>query len=196
MSYATVAEYRAQVDKRRTDDTAELFRDLSGSSDLIEQSLHTTFGRRYDVDGVQEAAKTSEDQFAYGNGTIWLRIEEPVFGEVVVREDGSTGTIVVSGNYRLIDTNSKLSFYMLKRTDGQVWESDKAYNINAKLGTLTTPPLIVQAVIEITALQRLETPRAFNIYTEYGTDEKRLSVDSDRFASYKRGLAQYAVYRP
>ena len=49
--------------------------------------------------------------------------------------------------------------------------------------------------MEITALERLETPRAFNVFTEFGRDEKAVSTDAGKFASYSRGLRQYALRR-
>ena len=197
MSYVTVAAYRENVASVRTDNDAAIWRDVSAASDLVERLCNRVFGGRYaDVGATTVTPREVGDQLAYGRGTAWLRLKSPVYGVVVVREDSATGDVVDAAGYRLLSPHDGLSYHLLKRTDGRVWRAGEAYNVNAIEGTAETPALVEQAVLELAAIERLESPRSFNVFTEYGTDEKRTSTEANRYASFKLGMREYAVYRP
>ena len=194
MSYAPVSEYRQALDKVRTDDDAGIFRDLGGASDTIEQICNRTFGPRYAAAAdTSTAPRTATDQAVYGRGTRYLRLRLPMHGTLALTD--ADGDVVDADTYREVNTDDGLSVFMFKRTDGGVWAEDAAYSVNGMLGTAETPPAIVRATIELAAIDRLESPRAFNIFTEFGSEERRVTTMANKWALLGKGLNQYALIR-
>ena len=194
MSYATVPAYRTALEKVREDDDDGIFRDLSGASDIIEIICNRTFGDRYaTAAATSPTARTASDQTVFGRGTSYLRLQRPMHGALVVSDaDGDT---IDAGTYHEIATEDGLSILLFKLLDGAIWRDGAAYSVNGVLGTAETPPAIVRATIELAAIDRLESPRAFNIFTEFGSEERRVTTMANKWALLGKGLQQYALAR-
>ena len=129
LSFATVAQYKDEVDFRSTESDAPIARALVDASDRVVRTTNREWGPMLDPMSGSADARNTEDRTAIGNGTEYLWID-PCYEAIdtqnpsqskliVVREDSPTGDIVASSNYIQSRTYDRLSVFILRRTDGK-----------------------------------------------------------------------------
>ena len=163
-AYATAAEYRGVIDKTDTKDDTEILSDLKAISRYLEGKLGRFFNKDASaVARIYMAPSTTR--------TLWVTdmSEAPVTVKFDYDGDGVYETATT--NYKLLPFNAPVEpepqpytriYFDSHLSKGQMVE------ITAKYGWPAVPEAIKKATIHLTAILRLETPRATRRIQELG----------------------------
>lgn len=166
-AYATTWDYRQygavaglEDSTSGKDSDAMIALALEEASRYVELYSRRTFGPQLTTIRPDAATEEVEHPIAaaartfYGRGTPSLRVDA-CFGTLEVGD-------VAASDYRAVATRDEtMSFYVLVRTDNDVWRDGTGYTLTATFGCAETPPAIKHCVLEFAAIRRLESRRAF-----------------------------------
>lgn len=178
-AYATPAEYKGQVGTLTSDSDIEVARELLAVSRLIDRTLGRPAGFNRDATAVARvyvAPRTSDilvvDDF------VSLAVndaEEEIYGVAIdVNRTGLYETILVTADYELLPRNAAVGpearpYHAIAlngwRSRTQ-WGATQRVQVTAIWGWPAVPSGIKAATIELTAILRLESPRATNRINE------------------------------
>jgi hypothetical protein len=162
-AYATAAEYRALTDRSSTADDSTIGRDLLAVSRYIDKVLGRTLGFKKDSSDV---ART----YAMLAGTQ-LAIDDHVSVTSVEKETSLGVYTAISGSsYVLRPRNAATAPeqrpYWVIEFLSDIPRPGQLVRVTGIGGWPSTPGAITVATIELTALLRMESPRATNRVTE------------------------------
>ena len=169
-AYATAEQYRAAIDRTDTSDDDEILLDLKAISRYIEGKLQRFFNKdAEDVSRIYTCPKTSDT----------LRIDdlsELTSIEIDTNIDGTYNVTLDSDDYELLPVNANLG--PEPRPYTQIWLTDwgdysafykgQRIKVTGKFGWPSVPEAVKRATIHLTAILRLETPRATRRIPELG----------------------------
>lgn len=187
-AYATAEEYRRALDPERSDSASDdvIDGDLLGVSRFLDKSLGRFFGqegtlaspvaRQYDLCGANYDVTVNIDDFA-------------IVTTVALDEDGDdvAERTLATSDYRLLPRNAALGsephpYTKIALYPARGLGSRAVYNITTESGPLpavlhvsgiagwpAVPQAIIMATIQLTALWRLESPRATTQINELTT---------------------------
>lgn len=206
MSYADAAGYRKSGDKRRNegkDDDASINADLAAWSDVVDD-----FVRRGPAAFSPAAERTRTfygrgGRFLYIDGALYDPSGNPARTITVTDEDGQA---IEDFTVRWDDARKQVlrlafpqarerSIYPYGRRD--VWEEGKAYTVQAHYGwpDPAPPPGIVAAVIELTAIYRIQSERAYGEVTNQ-LDGESMGLSPDARRALMKLVKRWRVWRP
>lgn len=162
-AYATAAEYRALTDRTSNADDATIERDLRAVSRYIDRVLGRTLGFKQDASDVARI-------YAMRGGTQ-LAIDDHVSVTSVERETSQgVYTAIPASSYALRPRNAatgpEARPYWVIEFLRDIPRPGQLVRVTGKGGWPATPPAITVATIELTALLRIESPRATSTITE------------------------------
>jgi len=169
-AYATESEYRAVIGMTDTGNAAQINADLETISRYIDGRLGRHFGKDdVDVTRTYEVKETRE--------YIWI---DDVVSIVSVAVDGR---VLDAQDYELLPLNADKGpeprpYTRLRLKKGVFWEGARV-EITGRFGWPDVPNPIKAATIQLTAILRLETPRATRRIPELG-DAIEASPDAQR----------------
>lgn len=166
-AYATAAEYRASIDKVDTSEDAEVLIDLTSVSRHIEKRLA---GRFFTKDA-SAAVRIYKPRFPN-----ILEVDDIVTLtsiKVDAGRDGTYETTLTAAEYELTPRNAAdgpepSPYTAIERLTG-AWANTSRVEVTAVFGWPAVPAAIKSACIQITAMLRLETPRAQSQVTDLGS---------------------------
>ena len=208
-AYATAAEYRAATDKVDTSEDAAILTDLTAVSRMIELELGRFFNK--------DASDVARDFIAFASGPVYPEAENPwrwargsktlelgcdlaTVTSVVVDDDGdgTPETTVTTGNYQLWPLNADKgpearpyrALFIPEWSTRSAWPSSRIVRITGKFGWPAVPGAIKAATIQLTAILRIETPRAEARVSELGQlvqmSPKAMGIVHDLKRNYSR----------
>ena len=173
-AYTTALLYRAAITMTDTADDVEILRDLKAISRYIERRL----GRFFTIDasdatrvfaiGVEGAHPVN------GNKSLWITDLSAAPTSIKIDKDNdglfTDETALAATDYELHPLNALVGpearpYTRIDITPGGdegAWPHGHRVQIIGKWGWVTIPDAIVQATIQLTAILRLESPRATN----------------------------------
>lgn len=186
-AYSDASTYRAVTDKTDTAEDAEILTDLTAVSRYLEQRLGRFFNKDasdvardfiapYDGPVFPEA----ENPYKYSRGSRMLHIDDlsaaPTSIVVDSNGDGTPETTLASTDYQLMPLNADkgaeprpyTSIYIPVWSTQLGWPPQRIVRVTGKWGWPAVPEAIKRATIHITAILRLETPRAQATVSELG----------------------------
>lgn len=185
-SYATPQLYRALIHKSDPGQDEEVHGDLLAVSRYLEYKLHTFFNKddeltlRYFDAPIKVAPNAwsasgvgyaeMENPFRYMQSGPYISVDPiaDITGmEIFVDDnrDGSYSTELITSDYILLPRNALVGpeprpYDTLVRSNGSNWVPGANLKINAIWGWPAVPKAIERACIHITAILRIESPRA------------------------------------
>lgn len=166
-AYATAAEYRASIDKVDTSEDAEILIDLNTVSRYIEHRLAGRFFTKDASDAVR-IYKPKWPTTLYVDDIVTLTSVK-----VDADLDGTYETTLTSGtDFELTPRNAAdgpepAPYECLERLTGS-WVTTSRVEVTAVFGWPSVPGPVKAACIQLTAILRLETPRAQSTMTDLG----------------------------
>ena len=165
-AYATAAEYRAAIDKVDTSEDAEVLIDLTSVTRHVEKRLAGRFFTK-DAAAVVRIYKPKYPDI--------LEVDDIVSVTSIKVDadlDGTYETTLTTSEYELLPRNagdgSEPSPYTsIGRLSGS-WSTSSRVEVTAVFGWPAVPAAIKSAVIQLTAMLRLETPRAQSQVSDLG----------------------------
>lgn len=182
-AYATAAEYRAAVLKDSTAEDAVVLIDLTSVTRYIERKLGQFFTQDANV-----VARLYE-----GSGTRRLRLDTHGNIPGIATLTGLVVKVDLNGDYDVSDSGETITIdthfwagpqdadkgaepwpwthldIMPTNTVLSAWPArERAVEVTAKYGWPAVPAAVKRACIELTAILRLETPRAKAVVSESG----------------------------
>jgi hypothetical protein len=170
-AYETAANYRAAIDKVDTGEDAEVLTDLTAVSRYMERRL----GRFFTKDA------SAVDRYYIGTGYRELYVDDLVSVtsiKIDTDRDGSFAdeTALATTDYELLPRNAAAGsepapyscIYIPDWSTKGVWTSGAKVNVNGVFGWPAVPEAIKRGCIHLTAILRLETPRASATVSEIG----------------------------
>ena len=164
---ATAAEYRAEIDKVDTSEDAEVLVDLKMTTDYITRRL----GGRFFTKDAAAVARVYKPR-----SSIVLPVDDIVTLTSVKVDSAVDGTyettLVVGTDFELTPRNAALGsepapYEALERITGS-WVSTSRVQVTAVFGWPSVPGPVKSCCIQLTAIYRLETPRAQSQITDLG----------------------------
>lgn len=187
-AYATPGQYRASIHKSDPSQDEDLLVDLEAISRIVEAELHEFFNkddnlviRYYDArfsplnnawlgSGVGYAE--SENPWRYLRGEPFLDVDPiaDITGMQIhldINRDETYTQLLTTADYILLPRNALVGpepkpYTQLMRTNNGVWVPGANFKINAIWGWPQVPKAIQRATIQLAALLRIETPRAYS----------------------------------
>jgi len=192
-AYATAVEYRSGISPQKTDDSDddEILLDLTA----VTRHLNNELGRSETGFNKDAAAVTrqylgpysgaiypdSENPWKYARGQRLLYIDDLVSVTTVQTDEDGDGTVdtswTVNTDYQLFPLNAALgaeprpytALYIPDWTTQQLrWPPGRLIAVNGVWGWPSVPPAIKRACIQLTAILRLESPRATSQINDVG----------------------------
>lgn len=164
-AYATAAEYRAAIDKVDTSEDAEVLTDLTTVSRYIEHRLGRFFTK--DASDVVRVYKPTHPTILAVDGIVTLTTLK-----VDADLDGVYETTLTTADYELTPRNAADGpepgpYTHIERISG-AWSQTSRVEVTGVFGWPAVPGPIKTACIQLTAILRLETPRAQAQVTDLG----------------------------
>ena len=170
-AYATAAEYRASIGKTDVADDDEIKDDLKAISRYIEGKLGRFFNSdAEDVSRTYTCPATSDT----------LRVDDlpadPTSIEIDTNTDGTFDETLDSDDYELLPVNADKGpeprpYTRIRLTKwgdyGAIYKGQRV-KVTGKFGWPSVPEAVKRATIHLTAILRLETPRATRRIPELG----------------------------
>ena len=213
-AYATAAEYRGVIDKDNTAEDAEVLVDLTAISRYIERKLNRFFNkdasdatrlyvpRATGVPSRPDWAE-SENPWKYGGLSRVLYTDDIVSVTTIKIDEDRDGsfadeTALAAADYELTPRNAAdgpepSPYTAIELT---TWGSKNAYTPGARVevvgifGWPAVPAAIKSACIHLTAILRLETPRASRTVSDIGavveTSQEGSMIINDLLRHYRR----------
>ena len=165
-AYCTAVEYRASIDKVDTSEDAEVLIDLTSVTRYIEKRLAGRFFTK-DAAAVVRIYQPRWPDFLETDDIVSVTTVK-----VDADLDGTYETTLTTAEYELWPRNagdgSEPSPYtQLRRLTGS-WSTTSRVEVTAVYGWPAVPAAIKSACIQLTAMLRLETPRAQSQVTDLG----------------------------
>jgi len=191
--YATPQQYRLSIHKTDQDEEEELLRDLIGVSRVMEKELHTFFNkddqlvfRYYDAPYTAGANPWMGTSYAEAeNPWRHLRGEPYLYPDPIAdatgieiwvdsNRDETYSTQLTPTDYLLLPRNAlvgpePLPYKYIARRDNNNWVPGANFKIKAIWGWPAVPVAIERACIHITAILRIESPRATATIDQMGS---------------------------
>lgn len=183
-AYASATEYRTGISPHKTDttDDAEILNDLVAITRYIEKRLDRFFGkdaaavaRSYypPYTGYINAEAENPWRYARGGRTLWLDGDDLVSVTGVMTDENGDGTVdtawTVNVDYQLWPLNAALGpepkpykmLYIPTWPNSRLrWPPGRLVTVTGVWGWPAIPAAVKRGVIQLTAILRLETPRA------------------------------------
>ena len=193
-SYASPAEYAAAKKKLSSEDEAAIARDLTGISRYIDRVCGRVAGFNKDAAAVQRV-------YIPKRNTVELLVAD------LVSVSAITADTAMNGQYGETLSAADYELHPLDAADGPepwpytsilatpwgaraAWQRGVRVKVNGIWGWPSVPAAIAAATIELTAILRLESPRATNSITELnqvlGTSRVAQSILGEIVNSYGR----------
>lgn len=165
-AYATAAEYRAAVNKDDTSEDAEILVDLTAITRYIERRMG---GRFFTKDA---AAVVRHYKPLFSNVLNVDDIVTLTSIKVDAGLDGTYETTLASTEYELTPLNAAdgpepAPYTAIERLTG-AWASTSRVEVTAIFGWPAVPEAVKRACLHMTAILRLETPRASRNVSDTG----------------------------
>ena len=206
MSYADAAAYRLRSGKRRDtgkDDDASLNGDLAAWSDVVDDYV-----RRGPAAFSPAVERTRTfygrgGRFLYIDGALYAPSGDPAHNITVTDEDGES---IDDFTVRWDDARKQVLRLAWPQAQERivypygrrnVWEEGKAYNVQAWFGWPESAPPdgIVAAVIELTAIYRIQSVRSYGEVTNQ-MDGESMGLSPDARRSLMKLVKRWRVWRP
>lgn len=192
-AYATAAEYRAGISPQKSDASHD--EEIENDLLAITRYINTELGRSETGFNKDAAAVTrtymgkyagfvdpdSENPWKYARGNRLLCIDELVSVTSVQTDEDGDGTVdtswTLNTDYQLYPLNAALgpeprpyiALYIPDWTTQQMrWPPGRLIAVNGIWGWPAVPPAIKRACIQLTAILRLESPRATSQVNDVG----------------------------
>lgn len=187
-AYATAAEYRAVVNMSDTsEDATTIARDLLAVSRYIEQELGRVAGFNKDASAVDRiymprgrvryGYAEAENPWLASNGTRVLDVDDIVSVTSIKVDqdiDDTFSLTLATTDYELLPRNAAdgpeaRPYRQIELTPWgtqSVWRPGARVKVNAVFGWPAVPSAIKDATIQLTAILRLQSPRATNRVNE------------------------------
>ena len=188
-AYATAQQYRNVTGKTDMADDAEILTDLTAVSRYLEGRLGRHFTK--DVSAVKRIYLPEENVTA-------LRVDDmaeaPTSITLDTGGDGQYATVLESADYELLPFNADKGpeprpYTKIRMLNGVFYKNVRV-KVKAKFGWPDVPTAIERATIQITAILRLESPRATRRISELGeaidASQDAQSIVRQLTDSYKR----------
>lgn len=184
-AYETAANYRAAINKVDTGQDGAILTDLTAVTRYMERHLGRFF--------TKDASAVDRDYIAQGSGPVYPEAENPyryVSGANVLYVDDMAAapvSVLVDDNddgvpetaytaYQLLPLNATkgpearpyTALQLADWSSHQVWPPHRLVRVNAVFGWPAIPESIKRACIHLTAILRLETPRAQRAVSDTG----------------------------
>lgn len=213
-AYATAAEYRAVVQKTDTGQDAEIAQDLLAVSRYLERRLGRFFNkdttaqeRIYVAPPAGRALRPdwaeTENPWRYGGLSRVLYIDDlaqaPEAVSLDLDRDGVYETALAASDYELLPRNAPLGPEAAPYTAIELapwgrfggWPPGVRVKVRGIWGWPAVPAAIKRATIHLTALLRLETPRASRqmtagLETALETSREAQSIVDELYRHYAR----------
>ncbi len=185
-AYATAAEYRARISKSSTDDDTELDLDLRAISDYISRRV----GRNFEVDATDSTRIFSRRAGAHPR-RLWVDdlSADPTSITIDADRDGSFAddTALAATDYQLQPVNAPTGresepytkLWIPTWSSKGEWPAGYPVQVVGLFGWPSVPAAVQAATIELTAIWRLESPRATERVSEMG-ELTRVSQEAAR----------------
>lgn len=190
-AYATAAEYRTGISPNKTDTSAdaEILLDITAVTRYLERKLRRFFGK--------DAAAVARDFYARSGGPIYPEAENPYkfagkrsrtldldtdlvsITSVVVDDngDGTPETVFTATDYQLLPLNADKgpepspynALYIPEWSTQLGWPTGRMVRITGVWGWPAVPASIKRGTIQLTAILRLESPRATSTVNDAGS---------------------------
>ena len=192
-AYATAAQYKEQRDKTSAADDTALTRELMAVSRMIDRTLGRPAGFNKDASAVARVFATR------WNDAI-LDVDDYVSISAIGIDADYTGvydTALVVADWESLPLNSAAGpeprpynqIRLLPWRSRTLWTPSERVQVTAIWGWPTVPSAIVAATIELTAILRMESPRATNRITEMnqviGTSRAAQNILAELMDAYK-----------
>lgn len=194
-AYATPEDYRRAFDRTGTEKDEDIARDLTAISRYLDGKLRRTFAA--DTEPVSRIYVPTD----HVSG-IWIDdlAAPPVSVKVGTKLDGSFALELDPGDYELLPLNAdkKPEPWPWERIELTPWGQLAAFHpgervqVTAKFGWPQIPEAIRSATIQLTAILRLESPRATRRIAELG-DAIEASADAQSIIA--KLTDQYKIWR-
>lgn len=175
-AYATVAQYKSAKEKTTADDDTDLTRQLLAVSRFMERRL----GQFFNIDAAVISRLYTPRYTPAGYSPTILDVDPigSTTGVVVKIDTDGDGDFdegaIDATDYQLLPLNAAYGpepspYTQIEVTpwgDQGAWPVNTLVQVTAKYGWPAVPSAIIDACIELTALLRLETPRATNAMNE------------------------------
>lgn len=189
-AYATAAEYRALTEKSDTADDAEILTDLTAITRMVEAQLHRTFNKD----------ATTSTRLYIGTGTPRLYVDDILSITSIKLDEDDDGsfadeTALASTEYELHPLNAAVGAepkpYDLIvippwATTRSAWDKDRRIEVIGQHGWNAIPAAIKRAVIDLTAILRIESPRATREVQELAQTVITMSPEGSRIITELR----------
>jgi hypothetical protein len=170
-SYETAANYRAATGKTDTGQDAEILKDLEAISRYLEGKLNRFFNK--------DAAAVARIYIPNKNTkiiTVDDMSEAPSLVRVDTDDDGQYATTLAATDYEIIPLNADKSpeprpwyqIRLLNWGDVSYFYEGERIEVTTKYGWPAVPEAVKRATIHLTAILRLESPRATSRIAELG----------------------------
>jgi len=172
-AYASVAEYRGAIDKSDTTDDTEILTDLTAISRWIDQR----FGRFW----TQDTGDVSRTYRTHAFTDDLLDIDDLVSVTSIKIDENNNGlftdeTALVAGDYELLPLNAGAGseprpyrhIHLTPNGTKVQFPASTLVQVTGRWGWPAIPGAIKRATIHLTAILRLETPRAEARVSELG----------------------------
>ena len=192
-AYATSAQYKEQRDKTSAADDTALTRELMAVSRMIDRTLGRPAGFNKDASAVARVFATR------WNDAI-LDVDDYVSISAIGIDADHTGvydTALVVADWESLPLNSAAGpearpynkIRLLPWRDRTLWTPSERVQVTAIWGWPAVPSAIIAATIELTAILRMESPRATNRVTEMnqviGTSRAAQNILAELMDAYK-----------
>ena len=194
-AYATPAQYRAVTGKTDAGQDTDILTDLTAVSRYIDGKLRRFFNK--DAAAVSRVYIPAESTLA-----IWVDdlAMEPTAVKLDTGGDGLFATTLATTDYELLPLNANRGpeprpYTRIGMTSWGKYSSFSAgerVEVTAQFGWPAVPEAIQRATIHLTAILRLESPRATRRIAELG-DVMETSQDAQFIV--KQLIDQYKVWR-
>lgn len=186
--YALVADYKLSIPKTKSGDDTQLLEDLNTISRIIDARAHRFFG----ADASAVAQVYQRDPAAdprilwvadFSTDPTSIKIDRNLDGDF----DDADDTLLVAADWTAYPRNAPLGpkaspwtrLILPPTSNITEWPAGHDIEVTAIRGWLSVPTAIKQATIQLTALLRMETPRATSRISEAG-DSTSISPEAQR----------------
>lgn len=188
-AYATLAEYKAEMSKTDTADDTPLTRQLLAVSRLIDQETGHFLGFNKDASDV---ARTYKPRW----GGEFLDLGDDYYASVT--SIAVDGVALGASDWELTPLNAankpEAEPYRRIRHLTSSWAAETTVVVTGKAGWPAVPKAIVTACVQLTAILRMESPRATSRANEVGGVIATSRVGQSIVAELRQSYPNPAAY--
>ena len=194
-AYASSIQYRAVVGMTDTGQDADILTDLTAVSRYIEGKLRRFFNK--------DAAAVSR-VYIPGENTIAIWVDDLAAAPTAIKldtgRDGLFATTLTATDYELLPFNAirepeprpYTSISMTPWGKYSSFNEGERVQVTATFGWPAVPPAVQRATIHLTAILRLESPRATRRISELA---ETIETSQDAQFIVKQLVEQYKIWR-